>query len=91
MTIATIVGDVHVVSEGSIFRAIVPMIAHNDSILGGLVGHLGQIIANTIRNGDMVRVEGHFITEKHFGKIFVIERMTLPNEAKRGRNLNVAA
>jgi uncharacterized protein Veg len=88
-TIATITGSIHVVSEGPIFRCIFPMTAHGDSILGGLVGHLGQTISKTVRTGDRVEVEGHFITEKTFGKVFVVERMSLPEEAKRGRLANL--
>ena len=63
--------------------------AHNDSLIGGLVGHLGQQIAGTVRKGDKVIVEGHFIEEKTLGKVFLIEHMTLPEEAKKGRNLNI--
>jgi hypothetical protein len=88
-TIATITGSIHVVTQEPIFRCVFPMTAHGDSILGGLVGHLGHTISNTIRTGDKIEVEGHFITEKTFGKVFVVERMSLPEEAKRGRNLNV--
>ena len=88
-TVATIVGNIHVVSEGPIFRCVFPMIAHGDSILGGLVGHLGETISKLVRKGDMVKIEGKFIEEKTFGKIFVIEHMTLPEKAKTGRLCNV--
>jgi len=89
-TIATITNPGLIISE-SPFRCVFPMIAHNDSILGGLVGHLGQIIASTLRKGDTVEIEGHFITEKTLGKVFIIEHMTLPEKAKKGRNLKVVA
>ena len=87
-TIATIVGDVHVVTEYP-FRCIFPMIAHGDSIIGGLVGHLGETISKFVRKGDKVRVEGKFIMEKTFGKVFVIERIRFPEEEALGRQINI--
>ena len=89
--LATITGPIHVVGEGPIFRAIFPMDIGNDPITAGLVGAKGYLLSKIVRPGDEVMVEGHFITEKTFGKIFVLEYMNLPEEASKGRNLNVVA
>lgn len=87
----TITGALHVVSEGPIFRAIFPMVAHGDSILGGLVGDLGKRLAESIITGDRIFFTGKFIQEANFGKIFVIHRACLTEEQSIGRNLNVVA
>jgi len=87
--LATITGPISVVTEGPIFRALFPVNIHGDNITAGLVGDRGRIISKNLQAGDLVGIEGHFITEKTFGKVFVIEWMHLDEEANKGRNLNV--
>ena len=91
IALAIIDSPIKVISEGPLFRCIFEIVVKNDPCYAGLEGDLGKQVAKTIRPGDQVMVEGHFINEATYGKVFMITNMTLPERAKKGRNLNVVA
>lgn len=88
MILAKVLGNVVVVTEYP-YRGMFPMAVQGDMFNAALVGHIGQEFAKNVREGDDVAVSGHFIEEKTFGKVFLLETMNFSNDAIIGRNLNV--
>ena len=73
------------------FRCIFNLEANGEVFKGALVGHLGKEMANALREGDDLFVEGHWIAEKKFGDVLIIEHAVLPEEARQGRSVNYYA
>ena len=73
------------------FRCIFDLEASGKIFKGGLVGHLGEEVANALREGDDLVIHGHWITEKNLGNILIIEQAVLPEEARQGRSVNYYA
>lgn len=84
---AKLVSSVQVITDYP-FRCIFDLEEKGKIFKGGLVGHLGEEVANALREGDDLVIEGHWIAEKNFGDILIIERAVLPEEAKQGRSVN---
>ena len=64
-----------------------------DDVLGVLIGDLGRALHKTLRVGDNIVVEGGFkpggVMYPRNQLVFCIEKMELPEEAKKGRNINM--
>jgi len=88
--IAKISSSVNIITDYP-FSCTFDLAVGQDFIKAALVGHRGERVSEALRVGDYVTVDGHWIAEKTFGKLFIIENMTLPAEVKIGRSLNLYA
>ena len=90
--LGSVMGPVRVDRESPFMATFVAKI-QNDEIVAMLTGVLGRAIYKTLRIHDLFRVDGYTMSGSRCGldykMVFGIEHITLPKDAKKGRNLNM--
>lgn len=66
------------------FTAVFKINLNNSVIRAALIGSLGEAIFNNILPGDLIQIEGYFLTPN----AFIITETIMSFEAAIGRNLN---
>ena len=66
------------------FTAVFKINLNNDTIRAALIGRLGKAIFNNVLPGDLIQIEGYFLTPHSF----IITEAIMSFEAALGRNLN---
>lgn len=73
------------------FRCIFNVEGNGETFKCALVGHLGETVSKYLKEGDTLELRGHWITEKSLGELFIIENLTMPEEARTGRMIKIYA
>lgn len=89
---ACVDSTVEIVNE-SPFICIFRIRVQRDDVIGALVGDLARCFYRTLRMGDVIKVSGKFVEASHIGyaKVFAINKIDMPKDAKTGRTINVWA